>query len=52
MNPMHTLYRFFGLMLLLLVLSFAWTAVYAADERAHDAADGKLLLNNGQKLKY
>lgn len=33
-NPMHTLYRFFGLMLLLLVLSFAWTAVHAADERA------------------
>lgn len=31
---MRTLYRFFGLMLLLLVLSFAWTAVHAADERA------------------
>ncbi len=49
MNPMFTRYKFFGLMLLLAVLSFGWTQVRAADEHSHDASHGTLMLNDGQK---
>lgn len=49
MNPMSTLYKFAGLMLLLVALSFAWSQARAADEHSHDAAHGTLMLDNGQK---
>jgi hypothetical protein len=49
---MHALYRFFGLMLLMVVLSFVWaqlTTGHAADEHRHEAAHGKLTLDHGEK---
>jgi hypothetical protein len=46
---MHTHYRILGVVTLSLILSLAWTTARAADEHAHDAAHGKLMLNDGQK---
>ena len=49
MNAIHARYRVLGILTLFLMLSLSWTTVRAADEHAHDAAHGKLMLNDGQK---
>lgn len=52
MNPMYTLYRFLGLMLMLVLVSFVWaqfTTGHAADEHRHHADHGVLMLDDGKK---
>lgn len=49
MNSMISPYRFLGLMLLMAAFFLASTAVRSADEHAHHAGHGKLMLNDGQK---
>lgn len=49
MNSMISPYRFLGLMLLMAAFFFASASVRGADEHAHDAVHGKLMLNDGQK---
>ncbi|HEX7954154.1 MAG TPA: hypothetical protein VF523_13880 [Burkholderiales bacterium] len=49
MNQFRVSLRILGAMTFLFMLSLTWTMVRAADEHAHDAAHGKLMLNDGQK---